>query len=161
MGQGSFVLLHLRCSTAPPCTQIATLRSVHSIGNCVTLPRAPYCTEIGTLLHFSVAWKFNRGFARRSTHFRAHDFATSLGFHLYNAVWRKTTKNAWTFDLLHERIWNFNRVCVLIFLSLSCHLLYFSIPACRNWKPTWRSRVRLLAKFASNDVTSKPPINFN
>ena len=39
-------------------------------------------------------------------------FSKSLGFLLHSPVWRKTTKNAKTFDLLHGRIWNFIRLCV-------------------------------------------------
>ena len=35
----------------------------------------------------------------------------------------KQQKNARTFDLLHGRIWNFIRVCVLIFLSLGSNLV--------------------------------------
>ena len=46
----------------------------------------------------------NRGFARRGKHLRAHDFSKSLGFFLHSAIWRKTSKNARTFDLLHDRI---------------------------------------------------------
>ena len=67
--------------------------------------------------------KENRGFARRGTHLRAHNFSKSLGFLLQSAVWRKTTKNTETFDLLHGRIQNFIRVCVLIFLLLGCNLV--------------------------------------
>ena len=65
----------------------------------------------------------NRGFARRGTHLFAHDFVPLLGF-LF--VWRgieKTTKHAITFDLLYSKIWNFKRVCVLIFLSLGRNLI--------------------------------------
>ena len=47
----------------------------------------------------------------------------SLVFFLYGAVWRKTIKPAVTFDLLHTKIWYFNRVCVLIFLSLGLNLV--------------------------------------
>ena len=42
--------------------------------------------------------------ARRCTHLRAHDFSKSLDFLLHSEVWRKTTKNAKTFDLLYGRI---------------------------------------------------------
>ena len=116
-----------------------------------------------------------RGFARRGMHLRAHDFSKSFGFLLHSAVWRKTTKNARTFDLLYGRIWNFMGVCVLIFLSLGCNsvmwyelnkklwniLLLFPIPSHENRKPTWRSRVWWLAKSAWYDVTWKPPIGDN
>ena len=34
----------------------------------------------------------SRWLAQRGTHLREHDFATSLDFHLYSAVWRKTKK---------------------------------------------------------------------
>ena len=131
---------------------------------------------------FSVCWgkvvqhewlvKNNRGLARRGTHLYAHDFAPLLGFLLYSVVWRKTTKYAITLDSLYNRIWNFTWVCVLIFLSLSCNLvlwyelkkkfwdiwLYFPIPDCGERKPTWRSRVRWLPKFAWYDVTWKHSI---
>ena len=94
----------------------------------------------------------------------------SLGFLLHSAVWRKTTKNTRTFDLLYVRILNFLGVCVLIFLSLGCNLvmwyvlnkklwdlfLLFPIPSNVNRKPTWRSRVWWLAKFAWYDVTWNP-----
>ena len=36
----------------------------------------------------------NRGFAQCGTHVYAHNFAPLLGFLLYSAVWRKTTKHA-------------------------------------------------------------------
>ena len=52
-----------------------------------------------------------------------HDFALLLGFLLYGAVWRKTTKPAVTFDLLYSKIWNFNQVCVLIFLPLGRNMV--------------------------------------
>ena len=83
-----------------------------------------------------------------------------LVFFLYSTAWRKTTKNALTFDLLHGRIWNINWVCVLIFLSLSCNLvlwyelnkklrnilLCFPIPSRAKKKPMWRSRVMMSCK---------------
>ena len=50
-------------------------------------------------------------------------FPRSLLSFLYSAVWRQTTKHDVTFDLLYSKIWNFNRVRVLIFLSLGCNLL--------------------------------------
>ena len=53
----------------------------------------------------------------------AHNFSKSLGFLVHSAVWRKRTKNAKTFDLVHGRIWNFIWGCVLIFLSLGCNFL--------------------------------------
>ena len=34
-----------------------------------------------------------------------------------------TQSHSWTPNLLHGRIWNFNWVCVLMFLSLSCYLV--------------------------------------
>ena len=66
----------------------------------------------------------------------------SLVSFLYGAVCRKTTKSTVTFDLSYSKIWNFNLVCVLIFLSLARNLalwyelnkkerdilLYFPIP---------------------------------
>ena len=75
-------------------------------------------------------------------------------------------------DLLHNRILNFTRVCVLIFLSLSCSLVLWyklneqlwdiswclPIPESGKWKPTWRSRERWLAKLAWYDVPWKPII---
>ena len=36
---------------------------------------------------------------------------------------KKKKKTAWTFDLLRENFKNFNKVCVLIFLSLSSNLV--------------------------------------
>ena len=74
-------------------------------------PRAGVCAGVFT----------NSRFARRGMHLYAHDFAPLLGFLLYGTVWRKTTKPA--FDLLSSRIWNFNRVCVLIFLSFCRYLV--------------------------------------
>ena len=38
------------------------------------------------------------------TYLRAQDFSESLGLLVHSAVWRKRTKNARTFDLLHGRI---------------------------------------------------------
>ena len=46
----------------------------------------------------------------------------SLVSFLYGAVCRKSRKSAY-FDLLYSKIWNFNRVCVLIFLSLGRNLV--------------------------------------
>ena len=111
-------------------------------------------------------------FAWRGTYLRVHDLKKSLGFLLHTAVWKKTPKYAITFDLLYGRIWNFTGVCVLIFLSLGCNLvmwyeqnnklwnlfLLFPIPSHVNKKPTWRSQLWWLAKFAWYDVTWKPPI---
>ena len=93
---------------------------------------------------------------------------TSLGFLLYSSVWRKTTKKRKSFHLLYGRIWNFNWVCVLIFLSLSCNSMmwyelnkvmehFFAFPntvLCEQ-KTTWRSQAQWLAKFAWYDVTWK------
>ena len=90
-----------------------------------------------------------RGFARRST-------PRSMVSFLYCAVWRKTTKHSVIWDLLNSRIYDFNRVCVLMFLPLGCSLvlryelnkkfwdiwLYFPIPDCGERKPTWRSLTR-------------------
>ena len=62
-----------------------------------------------------------RGFARRSTHLHAHDFAKSFGFLFHSAVWRQTAKNAITFDLMEG--FEISSECVLIFSSLSCNLV--------------------------------------
>ena len=64
-----------------------------------------------------------RGFARRGTHLQAHDFSTSLGFLLYSAVWRKTTKLIIILDSLNNRISKFTQVSVLIY---SCHSVVVS-----------------------------------
>ena len=45
-----------------------------------------------------------------------------FSFFLYSTVWRYN-KKVWTFDLFHGMIWNFNSVCALIFLSLSCNFV--------------------------------------
>ena len=91
-----------------------------------------------------------RGFARGGT----HDFAKSLGFLLHTAVWRKTTKNTRTCDLLHGRIWNFIQVCVLVFLSLGCNLvllyeliILLASPALRSrrWKSRYLMKMKLMA----------------
>ena len=115
----------------------------------------------------------NRGFAWRGTHLRMHNFATSLGFLLNFAVWRKITKLFIILDSVHKRISNFTQVRVLIFLSLACSLVLwhilnkkfwdfvvFPIPNYMEWKPSWRLKVRWLAKLAWYDVTWKPPIVF-
>ena len=73
--------------------------------------------------------------------------------------------------LFHSRIWNFNRLCVMI-MSLSCNLvlwyeqnkklrdiwLCFPIPGRALRKPTWRSRAWWLTKLAWYGVPWKPTI---
>ena len=115
----------------------------------------------------------NRGFVRRGAHLYAHDFCPAPWFSfLYGAVWSKTTKPAFSFDLLYSKIWNFNRVCVLKFLSLgrnlvlwyelnkkvTRHFVVFSYARTCKRKPTWWSQLGWLAKLAWYDVTWKPSI---
>ena len=98
----------------------------------------------------------------------------SLVSFLYGVVWRKTTKPAVTFDVLHRKIWNFYRVCVLKYSRHSvviwycdmswiksngtfCYIFLYPWPCKRE--STWRSRVGWLAKLLRYDVTWKPSIS--
>ena len=98
----------------------------------------------------------------------------SLVSFLYSVVWRKTTKHTVILDLLHNRILNFTRVYVLIFLSLSCSLVLWyelmksSETFCcvfqyqtvgRGNQHGGQSRIWWLAKLAWYDITWKPSIH--
>ena len=119
-----------------------------------------------------------RGFARRGTHFRAHDAATSHdrahGFFFHSAVWRKTTATL-DFRSVYGKSCNFHLVCVVIFLPLGYNLvmwfelnkklwnilLLFPKPSHSNGKPTWWLWVWWFAKFAWYNVTWNPLLVHN
>ena len=69
---------------------------------------------------FDSAWW---GFAQCGTHPYAHDLTPLLGFLFVLRGMEKNNKTCCYFDLLYSKIWNFNRVCVLIFCSLSRNLV--------------------------------------
>ena len=121
----------MKCDLFPP-AMLNRLKIACKCSEIFMLPTYPnssdqlhrsHITQQGMLPPLQQELLHKREFAQRGTHLRALDFAVALGFLLYSAVWRKTTKNALTFNLLRGKIWNFNQVWVLILLSLSCYLV--------------------------------------
>ena len=82
---------------------------------------------------------------------------------------KNNNKKCVNFRFTSWKISNFNRVCMLMLLSLGCNLvmwheliksihnvwLFFPIPFRAERKPTWRSRVWWLAKLHRNDAAWK------
>ena len=112
-----------------------------------------------------------RGFAR--THLYVYDFALLLGFLFIERGMENNNKTHIFFYLLHNRISNFTRVCVLIVTQFGIMiwtkwkfwdiLLCFPVSDCGKRKPTWRSPVWWLANWLNmtsheNPITAVSPV---
>ena len=92
----------------------------------------PSCTH--DILTITLAFRWKRSALYKSAYsayglsliegLHAHDFASFLGFLYVQCGMEKHNKHAIILDSLQNRILNFTRVCVLMFSSPSCNLVF-------------------------------------